>query len=389
MQNVSIIGIGRTAVGEHWELSLRDLALEAVQNAMQDAGISPNDVDALVIGNALSGSFSHQGHLGPLVADYVGLRGVEAFTVEGADASGGLAVRQGALMVASGAARTVIVLGIEKVTDVVGTARNAALAVTTDADFEAAHGATPIAMAALLMRRYMHEHGLELKNFEGFSINAHANGAKNPGAMFRNLIKAGRFAGAPVVADPINLFDGAPEADGAAALVITTTDHALDRVPEPVQIIASAAATDTLALAQRPDLLYLSAVNIAAGRAFNQAGRRPQDVQILELHDAYTVLSALQLEAAGFAETGQGWTLAADNKIGLNGPLPISTFGGLKARGNPLGATGVYQVAEIALQLRGQAGDNQVANPHLGMALNLGGLGSTAVAHLLERANNH
>ncbi|KAB2854257.1 MAG: thiolase domain-containing protein, partial [Anaerolineae bacterium] len=176
MQNVSIIGIGRTAVGEHWELSLRDLALEAVQNAMQDAGIGPNDVDALVIGNALSGSFSHQGHLGPLVADYIGLRGVEAFTVEGADASGGLAVRQGALMVASGAARTVIVLGIEKVTDVVGTARNAALAVTTDADFEAAHGATPIAMAALLMRRYMHEYGLELKNFEGFSINAHANG---------------------------------------------------------------------------------------------------------------------------------------------------------------------------------------------------------------------
>jgi acetyl-CoA C-acetyltransferase len=387
MREVSVVGIGRTAVGEHWELSLRELALEAVKAAMQDAGIGPDDVDALVIGNALAGLFSHQTHLGPSIAAYVGLRGVEAFTVEGADASGGLAVRQGTLLVGSDAARTVIVLGIEKVTDCVGLDRNAALAAMTDADYEAANGATPTAMAALLMRRYMHEYGLTLSQFEGFSINAHANGSKNPGAMFRNTIKPGRFTSAPVVAEPVNLFDSAPEADGAAALVLTTTERALDMVPKPVRILASAAATDTLSLAEREEFLFLSAVNVAAGRAFKQSGKTPHDMDVVELHDAYTVLSALQLEAAGFAEQGRGWTLAAEGKIGLNGPAPISTFGGLKARGNPLGATGVYQAGEVALQLRGEAGDNQVPNARLGMTLNLGGSGSTAVAHILERVD--
>lgn len=385
MQEVAIIGVGRTPVGEHWDMTLRDLALQAIQNAMSDAKVGPNDMDALVVGNALSGSLGNQNHLAPQIASHVGLRGIEAFCVEGADASGGLALRQGIAMVGSGIAKTVIVLGIEKVTDTVGGARNEALATITDAEYEAIQGATPTALAGLLMRRYMYAYDLELSVFEGFSINAHANGSKNKGAMFRNLIKPGRFASAPVVAEPVNLFDSAPEADGAAAIVLTTADHAGGYASQPVKIIASAAATDTLVLHEREDLLFLTAVNLAAGRAFELAEKNPTDVDVLELHDSYTVLSAMQLEAAGFAKQGEGWKLARDGQLGLAGSLPISTFGGLKARGNPLGATGVYQAVEIALQLTGKAGDNQVGgSPRIGMTLNLGGLGSTAVAHLFE-----
>jgi acetyl-CoA C-acetyltransferase len=385
MQDISIIGVGMTPVGEHWESSIRQIGQEAIELALKDAGLELSDIDALVIGNALSTSFNRQSHLAALIADYAGLRGVEALRVEAADASGGLALRQGMLLVASGMARHVLVLGVEKVTDVVGSGRNAALASILDADYESAHGATPTAMAGILMRRYIHEYGVDLGNFEGFSINAHANGSKNPLAMYRNIIKPGKFVSAPIVAPPVNLFDSAPEGDGACALILTATERARDLVPAPIRIVGSAVATDTFALHDRKDPLFLQAANLAAGRAYEQAGIRPHDVQVLELHDSYTVLSALQLEAIGFAKRGEGWKPAVEGKLSLTGELPISTFGGLKARGNPLGATGVYQAAEIALQLRDQAGDNQVSGARIGMALNLGGLGSTAVAHILER----
>lgn len=378
--NVSIIGIGQTPVGEHWETSLRELAFQAMQSALTDAGLST--VDAIVVGNALAGSLSGQRQLGALVADFAGLRGVEAFRVEAADASGGMALRQGCALVASGIARTVLVLGVEKVTDVVGSERTAAMASFADSEYEAAQGATPVALAALLMRRYMHEYGVELADFAGFSVNAHANGGKNANAMYRNTLRADRFAGAPVVADPVNLFDVAPDADGAAAVVLTSADSAGDRVPQPVRILASAASTDALAVHDRTDPLFLAALNRAAGRAYAQSGLRPADINVLELHDSATIFAALSLESTGFAERGSGWRIAADNRIGLTGALPISTFGGLKSRGNPFGATGVYQAVEIALQLRAQAGANQVANARIGMAQNLGGSGGTAVVHI-------
>jgi acetyl-CoA C-acetyltransferase len=378
--NVSIIGIGQTPVGEHWDTSLRELAFRAIHAALTDAGIST--VDAIVVGNALAGSLSGQRQLGALVADFAGLRGVEAFRVEAADASGGIALRQGCALVASGIAKSVLVLGVEKVTDVVGNDRAAAMASFADSEYEAAQGVTPVALAALLMRRYLHEYGVQVGDFAGFSVNAHANGGKNPNAMYRNAIRADRFAGAPVVADPVNLFDVAPDADGAAAVVLTNAESAADRVPLPVRILGSAAATDTLAVHDRPDPLFLAALNRAAGRAYAQAGIGPQDVNVLELHDSATIFAALALEATGFAERGSGWRPAADNRIGLTGSLPLSTFGGLKSRGNPFGATGVYQAVEIALQLRGLARANQVANAHIGMTQNLGGAGGTAVVHI-------
>lgn len=383
MRDVAIIGVGQTPVGEHWDMGLRQLALGALRAALEDAGIE--QVDALIVANALGGNLSGQNHLGALVADYAGMTGVEALRVEAADASGGLALRQGYLMIASGAAETVVVLGVEKATDRTGSERDTALATVLDADYEAGPGATPAAIAALLMRRYMHEHGVGLEQFEGFSVNAHANGATNAFAMYRNKLRPGAFAKAPVVAEPVNLFDSAPEGDGAAAVILTSAERALDSVPKPVRVRGSAAATDTLAVHNRRDLLFLQAANLAAGRAYEQAGIGPEDIDLAELHDSYTVLTALQLEAAGFAARGEGWKLAAEGALARDGRLPISTFGGLKARGNPLGATGVYQAVEIVRQLRQDAGENQVPDARRALALNLGGLGGTAVAHLLER----
>lgn len=380
MQDVSIIGIGQTPAGEHWETSLRHQALQAMQAALGDAGV--DSVDAIVIGNALAGNLSDQNHLGPLLADFAGLRGVEAFRVEGADASGGLALRQGYLMIASGAAELVMVLGVEKMTDVIGGDRITGTATFLDSEYEAAHGATPVALAAMLMRRYMQEYGVQVADFANFSVNAHANGSKNPNAMFRNVIRADRFAGAPLVAEPVNLFDVAPEADGAAAVILTTAARAANMSARAVRILASAAATDALAVHDRPDPLYFSALNAAALKALGMAGIAPDEVDVLELHDVATIVAALSLEASGFAPRGGGWRLAAENRISLTGDLPISTFGGLKSRGNPLGATGVYQAVEVALQLRGEAGANQVDGARIGMTQNLGGLAGTAVVHI-------
>jgi acetyl-CoA C-acetyltransferase len=382
MREVAIIGIGQIPVGEHWESSLRMLATDAIMAASNDAGIS--QIDALYVGNAYGGAYSSQQHLGALVADYAGLAGVEAYTIEAADASGAAALRTGYLAVSSGAVETALVVGVEKSTDTVGSARVQARNVSLDADFETPQGATLTGLAALLMRRYMYEYGLGLDAFEGFSINAHANGGKNEYAMFRNSIKPGRFAKAPMVADPVNLFDGAPDADGAAAVILTSLERAADLVPQPVRIIGSGAATDTLTLHDRADLLSLKAAALSANKVFQQAKISLSDVNLFELHDAFTVLSALTLEAVGFAERGGGWKLAQDSIVGLNGSLPISTFGGLKARGNPAGATGIYQAVEACLQLRGKAGANQVPNAKTAMIQNLGGLGSTAITHILQ-----
>jgi acetyl-CoA C-acetyltransferase len=382
MTDVSIVGIGQTEVGEHWGTSIRHLAWYAIEAAMDNAATT--DVDALYVGNMLAGELSRQDHLGALVADFAGLRGIGAVTVEAAEASGAAALRQAILAVKSGQVRNALVVGVEKITDQTGNAAMTALMTGLDADYEAIHGLTPAGAAALMMRRYMHENGLEVDDFAGFSVNAHANGASNPMAMFRNRLKAERFAGGPKVATPITLFDMAPLGDGSAAILITDSERAMDMVPKPVQITGSAITTDRLALHDRKNAIWLDAAERSAKIALEQAGIRPDDVDVFELHDGYTILAALSLEACGYAEPGKGWQLARDGEIGRDGRIPISTFGGLKARGNPAGATGVYQVVEVAKQLRGEAGDNQVEGAKIGMAQNLGGNGATAVTHVLK-----
>ncbi|MEO0564107.1 MAG: thiolase domain-containing protein, partial [Chloroflexota bacterium] len=269
MTGVSIIGVGQVPVAEHWDTSLRVLGAQAAHAALADAGLS--SVDAIYVGNGYGSSVSEQSQTATLIADYAGLSGVEAYTVEAADASGGAALRAGVMSVASGLVRTVLVVGAEKMTDAVASARVRRRSVSLDADYEVAHGATLPAMAGLLMRRYMHEFNVEVSAFEGFSFNAHANGSRNPNAMFRNKLRTGAFDKAPMVAAPVNLFDGAPDGDGAAAVVLTASEKAGDMVPHPVEIAASAAATDTLALQDRADMLHFGAVARATQSAVHQA----------------------------------------------------------------------------------------------------------------------
>jgi acetyl-CoA C-acetyltransferase len=385
MIDVSVIGIGQTKVGEHWDTSIRHLAWYAIEAALDDADTI--SIDALYVANMMAGTLSHQDHLGALVADFAGMRGIEAVTVEAADASGGAAFRQAVLAVKSGLVETAMVVGVEKITDQSGSASLTAMSTAMDADYEAIHGVTPAALAALMMRRYMYEYGLELADFSGFSVNAHANGSSNPNAMFRNLLKPERFASGPLVAEPVSLFDQAPLGDGSAAVILTSSQRARDMVPKPVAIIGSALAIDHIGLHDRPDILHLGAAEVSAQKAMNEAGLTPDDVDVFELHDAYTILAALSLEASGFAEQGKGWQLARDGEIGRDGKVPISTFGGLKARGNPAGATGVYQIVEVCQQLRNEAGDCQVEGARIGMTQNLGGTGATAVTHLFRRAS--
>lgn len=382
MRPVYLHGIGLTPVGEHWETSLRELglyALEAAQNDLNALGAGDLEPQALFVANMYAAELSHQAHLGALLADFAGLRGLEAMTVEAAGASGGAAVRQAVLAIASGAVDTAVALGVEKMTDKVGPGMLAATATTTDADWEATQGVTPAVQAALLMRRYMHTHQVTLDKFAGFSVNAHANAKANPNAMFRNAITAEAYLKAGMVSDPVNMFDTAPDADGAAALVLSAR-------PGPLKVAASAMATDTLAVHDRENPLAFEAVRLSATRAFHQAGLSPDDIQVAEFYDAFTIFTTLSLEASGFAAPGQGWTWAANGDIGPQGKLPLATFGGLKARGNPGGATGVYQIGEVGLQLRQAAGPNQIGKPaRYGLAQSLGGAGASAVTHILER----
>jgi acetyl-CoA C-acetyltransferase len=385
MRSVSIIGIGQTPVGELWNLSARQLAYQAISGAMADAGV--DRADALFVGNMLSGNLLDQEHLGTLVADVCGLRGIEAAKIEAACASGSAALRVGTMAVASGFHDIVIVAGLEKMTDTVGKDTTAGLATAADAEYEALHGVSFVGLNALIMQRYMYEHDVPLDAFAGFSINAHRNGANNPNAMFQDAISLKEYVNAPVIATPINMMDSSPVCDGAAALVLVPTEWVHEFTTGhhrgAIQILASASANDTLAVHDRQDPLFLQAAYTSSQKAYRQAGVGPQDLDLFELHDAFTIMSALSLEANGFARRGEGWRLAQDDEIGIHGRIPISTMGGLKSRGHPVGATGVYQIVELVQQLTGTAGANQVANAQLGMAQNIGGSGATIVTHIL------
>jgi len=385
MTEVVIAGIGQTVVAEHWEISLRDLAYLAIRDAIQDAGgLNPQ---ALFAGNMLAPNLSNQAHLGVLLADFAGLTGIEAVTVEAAGASGGSALRQGYLAVASGMVDVALVVGVEKFTDTLGSGVEEALATTSDSDFEAVQGMTTSAQAALIMRRYMHEFNVPEGGFAGFALTAHANGVGNPNAMFRKAIKPEAYAKAEMVSDPVNMFDMAPNADGAAAVVLTRRELMPDGLSKPmVKILGSAASSDTLALHDRHDMLGFEAAKLSVGQALKKAGIGLADLNFFEYHDSFSIYAALSLEAAGFAPRGEGWKMAADGSIARAGKIPCATMGGLKARGFPGGATGVYQVVEAVTQLRGSADPSiQLGGAKVGMIQSLGGPAATAVTHILER----
>ncbi|MGA2110752.1 MAG: thiolase domain-containing protein [Anaerolineales bacterium] len=384
MREVAVLGIGQTSVAEHWEHSLRDLATEAGLAALRDAGLER--VEAIFVGNMLSGIVARQENLGALIADWLGQKPVEAYKVEGACASGAAAFRLAWLAVASGAVDVALALGAEKMTETSAAETTAALATAADADYESAQGVTFVGLNALLMQRYMHEFGWKHTDFAPFSINAHANGARNPFARLQEPITERDYAHARMVCDPINLLDASPIGDGAAAAILVPAERVAGGPRPRVVVAGSGVATDSLAVHDRKDPLFLLAAFQSARKAYDQAGLQPAQIDFFELHDAFSILSALSLEACGFAERGQAPRLGLEGRIRLNASLPIATQGGLKARGHPVGATGMYQIVEVVQQLRGEAGANQLERARVGMALNIGGSGALVATHILKTA---
>ena len=384
MRDVAIIGIGQTKVAEHWDKSLRELAGDAALEAKAEAQVS--QIDSIYVGNMMSGVANQQGQLGAMVADWIGQRFTDAVKIESACSSGGAAFRMAYLAVASGQSDIALAVGVEKMTDSPSNEITGALATAADGDWEVDHGLSFVALNALLMKRYMHEYGWEGIDFAEFSINAHANAVHNPFARFRKAITEKQFIQSTMICDPINLMDASPIGDGAAAAILAPVEMLAPGTPRIV-VAGSSAATDTIALHNRKHPLWLTAAEKSAKDAYRQAGIGPEDIDVFEYHDAFTIMAALSLEACGFAEPGKGPTLAKEGKIKVGGQIPVATRGGLKARGHPVGATGMYQLVEVIQQLREQAIGTQVPNAEFGMAQNIGGSGSNIVTHILKREN--
>ena len=383
MREVAVLGIGQTKIEEHWDKSLRELAGEAVLSALEDAGLQT--ADALYVGNMLSGASNRQQHLGAYIADWVGLKHTDSIRFEAACSSGAAAFRSALMAVASGDIEIAVAVGVEKMTDVLPTEITKGLATAADADYEGAQGLSFVALNALIMRRYMYEYGWKHEDFSGFSINSHANAVHNPFARFRKPITELEFKKATVVAEPINILDASPVGDGSAAVVLVPLENMARFTQKPkIKVVGSAAATDSIAVHSRVRPLWLSAAEKSVQEAYRQAGIGPKDIDFFELHDAFSIMAALSLEACGFAAQGQGPRLALDGEITLSGRIPICTRGGLKARGHPVGATGMYQIAEVVQQLRREAGAGQVQDARYGMAQNIGGSGSNIITHIFE-----
>jgi len=382
MREVVITGVGQVPVREHWESGLRDLAVNAVLGALGDANIS--NVDALYIGNMLGGNFSEQSNLGALISACAGLDVREAITIEAACGSGAAAFRQAVLAVASGAVDTAIAVGVEKLTEHSDISPSGGLATAADADYEAAMGLSFVAINALLMKRYMHEFGYSKNDFSGFIVNAHENAVHNPNAMFRSRVGIDTYERAKMIADPINLLDSSPISDGAAAVVVTSADKVQGFSKKPVRVRACEIGMDTISLATRKEPLKLRAVEKSTILALKTAGITHKDIDLLEAHDAFSIMTTLALEASGFSEWGKGVEWADSSRIGIQGDLPMSTFGGLKARGHPVGATGIYQIIEAVMQLRGEApAPIQVDQPRIALTQNIGGSASFVVTSVL------
>ncbi|HEV2450090.1 MAG TPA: thiolase domain-containing protein [Thermoplasmata archaeon] len=389
MRDVAILGIGMTRFGELWDRSFRELGIEAGFQALVDARLSSRDLGALFLGNMASGSLIEQEHIAPLLVDYAGLAGhhLPAIRVEAGEASGALALHQGYLAVASGAYDFVVVGGAEKLTDVPDVTANRIMGATADQEWEGVFGATLPGLWALIARRHMYVHGTTREQLAAVPVQAHEMGAKNPNAHYRNRISLEQVIGAPPVAEPLGVFDCAPLSDGAAAVVLGPLDRARKFTDTPVAIRASVVTSDTMALHHRSDLTRLDSTIVAAKRAFGQARKSPGDVNVAELHDAYSISGLLAIEDVGFTAKGAAGAAFAEGQFAVGGKTAVNTSGGLKAQGRPFGAVGVAQVVELVRQLRGQAEGRQVNGATVGLAHSVGGTGATSVVHLLERTN--
>ncbi len=384
MRDVAVVGVGMNRWGELWEKSHRRIWVEAALEAIADAGV--DRVDAMYVGCMSGGLFTGQEHLGAMLADQLGMGPIPGTRVESACASGGLAFRQAYLAVASGAHDVVLASGVEKMTDVDGAAATYALSTAADQEYESFHGLTFPGLYAMMARVHMARYGTTDRQLAAVAVKNHRHGKQNPLAQYRDEVTLDQVLGATMVADPLTVLHCSPITDGAAAAVLVPLDMAkrLSAKP-PVRVAASAHATDTLALHDRADLAWLASTARAAEAAYGQAKIGPGDLSFAEVHDCFTIAEVMVTEALGIADRGKGGGLAESGYTALGGKLPVNPSGGLKSKGHPVGATGVAQVREAVLQLRGEAGPRQVKDAKWGLTQNMGGTGASTVVHIFKR----
>ncbi len=382
MRGVSIIGVGITPFGVRAE-SLVALGAIACRDALEDAGLGPERIEAFFLGNFAGQAFTGQNHIAPMVAHAAGLGAVPCTRLEGACASGGLAMRQGVLAVASGQVDFVLIAGVEKMTSAETDETASILAAAGDVAVEASVGSTFPALFGLIARRHMHEHGTTREEIAHVAVKNHAHGKLNPNAHMQKDVTLPQVLDAKPVAEPLGLFDCSLISDGAAAVVLCPAETAAAYHEKPVEVLASAQASDSPALSDKRDITSFYATQKAGEAAFSQAGLSREDVDLAEIHDCFTMAEIIALEDLGFFAKGEGGRGAVEGMTKLGGAMPVNTSGGLKSKGHPVGATGVAQIHELTLQLRGEAGARQVPGAEVGLAHNLGGSGATCAVHIL------
>ncbi len=381
MRDVAVIGAGMTKFGELWDKSIRDIFVEAALKAIEDAGV--DRIDSMYVGAMSSGLFVGQEHLGAVMADYLGVNPIPATRVESACASGGAAFRQAFFEVASGASEIVLAGGVEKMTD--GADVTETLATAADQEYEVYQGITFPGLYALIANAHMHQYGTTREQLAAVAVKNHRNGAKNPNAQFRSEVTLEQVMNSTLVADPLRLLDCSPVSDGAAAVIVASMDVAKKLQKNPIRVIASAQASDTIALHGRKNLTTLGSVVKAAERAYKMADLKPSDIDFAEVHDCFTIAEIIVTEDLGFFEKGKGGEAAANGLTSLECNLtPINTSGGLKSKGHPVGATGIAQIIELYEQLNHKAGARQVPDARIGLAQNMGGTGASCIIHILE-----
>ena len=378
-----MIGIGKTAFGAFADRDLRSLAVEAGWAALADANVTPSQVEAFYLGNFAGPSFVGQNHLAPYIAGAMGVEHVPCTRFEAACASSGSAFFHAWSAVAAGVYDLVLVGGVEKMTSQTTPKVTEILAGAGDMAGEGRAGATFPALFAMIARRHMHQYGTTREQLASVAVKNHANGAKNLQAHMRKVITLEQALKGKPIADPLTVYDCSLVSDGAAAVLLCPMDRAHEFTRKPVWVRGIAQTSDHVALDEKEDITTFRAVSEAAQKAYKMAGVTAKDIQFAELHDCFTIAEIVATEDLGFVEKGSGGAYAESGCTSLTGERPINTSGGLKSKGHPVGATGVAQICDVALQLRGEAGERQIARHELGLTQNLGGSGATAVVTVL------
>ena len=386
MRPVAVIGIGKTPFGAFPDRDLRSLAVEASEKALRDAGTGPDAVEAFYLGNFAGPSFVGQSHLAPYVAGSMGITGVPCTRFEAACASSGAAFFHAFSGVAAGLYDVVMVTGVEKMTSQQTPRVAEILAMAGDCGTEGRAGATFPALFAMIANRHMHQYGTRREHLAAVAVKNHANGAKNPDAHMRKVITAEQALAGKPISDPLTVYDCSLVSDGAASVILAPLERAGEFAGKPVRVLGIAQTSDFVPLDRKEDITTFRAVREAGEKAYRMAGAGPGDIDVAEVHDCFTIAEIIAIEDLGFVAKGQGGFYTAEGRTCIGGEKPVNTSGGLKAKGHPVGATGVAQICDIVLQLRGAAGDRQVQRAETGLAQNLGGSGASAVVTILGRA---